>query len=308
MPATAFGVSRYIEGPQRQRLIEFLRFAWQNQFGVEPNEIEEDLKRLRRWFRPELSKKSARDQLIDIAKLPREVPSELGEEAVISLPSRRGLVTPEGRMLLALLEEEGDGISDLALLRASVVLTKFYGDAYRSRLENVLSGEDARPNTLAFVVFLLINGSIGEKERFDVPQDPDLETRLAEAVFRVQDVFVTGIGGKPLIDSQRNRLRSNWVLTEAAPQFPFLVIHADDAYWLREDAQDEIPEEIGRVLAARRSAPTDRALKELLEQTLEAYTDNRPVLSALNLSHYRPSRLKAEFRRILSAYRDHLHL
>jgi hypothetical protein len=158
----------------------------------------------------------------------------------------------------------------------------------------VLSGEDARPNTLAFVVFLLINGSVGEENQFAVPRKPDEESRLAEAVFRVQDVFVVGIGGKPLADSQRKRLRSNWVLTEAAPQFPFLVVHFGNAYWLREDAQEEIPEELGRALAARRSAPTTDALEV--------------VLSALNLSHYRPSRLKTDFRRILSAYRDHLHL
>lgn len=308
MPVTAFGVSRYIEEPRRQQLIEFLRLAWRNQFGDEPEEILEDLELLRRWFRPELSGKSARNQLIEISRLPRDVPSELEAEAVIPLPGRRGLVTPEGRMVLSLLEDEGDGISDEGLLQASVVLAEFYGDAYRLRLANVLSGEDARPNTLAFVVFLLINGSIGEEKQFEVPKDPDQEARLAETVFQVQDVFVAGIGGKPLAESQRRRLRSNWVLTEAAPQFPFLVVHSGDAYWLREEEQGEIPEELGRVLAARRSAPMVTGLEDLMEETLLAYTTGRPVLSALNLSYYRPSRVKADFRRIISAYSDHLHL
>jgi hypothetical protein len=307
MPSTAFGISRYVEEPRRQQLRQFLRIAWRNQFGSEPQDVPGDLELLRTWFRPELSGKSARSQLLEITKLPHEIPPELKVEGIIRLPGRRGLVTPEGRMILALLEGESEGISDDDLLQAAVDLTEFYAGAYRKRLTHVLSGEDARPNTLAFVVLLLINGSVGENRKFEIPSDPDQETRLATAVFQVQDAFVAGIGGAPLADPQRERLRSNWVLTQAEPQFPFLVAHEGDAYWLREEEQGVMPEELGRVLASRRSPPPVASLEETLERTLGVYTASRPVFSGLSLSHYRPNRVKAEFRRVISAFSNHLH-
>lgn len=301
---TAFGVSRFLEEPDRAELIEFLRAAWVRQFGAEPDDLNADLALLRRWFRPELTARGARKELATLPPSARKPPVALSGIGFLVVSTKQGLVTPEGRALLWLLESEGGSISDKGLLDAHAKLTEFYGGPYRERLTTVLRGGDIRPNTLGFVLFLLLNGSIGRADALELPSEPEHEQQLAGAIAQVLDAFVDGLGSKRLGEKERARLRSNWALTEASAQLPELVEYREGAYWLREDAVQTLPEQLGELLAARRNSPASEEIEVVLDSTLSAYKSIRPTLAALNLAHDRPNRARSDLGRIASSYRS----
>ena len=302
---TAFGVSRYLEASDRLELVAFFRLAWTTQCGKAPGDLEGDLELLRPWFRPDLTGRIARKRLPSLSRLPCEPPRRLSAEAFLVLPGGRGLVTPEGRALLSLLEAGDSTIPDKPLLDAQVEVNKFYGEGYRSRLSQLLSGGDVRPNTLAFVVFLLINGSVGDVDSFMVPKDPVQERQLAEAVASVLDPFAQGIGGRPLKDRERTRLRGNWALTESAAQLPELVSHEGSEFWIFEESRTKVPERVGVLVAQRRDKPSLIEFESALDGMQNAYRAVRPVLAAQRLAHDRPSRTESELRRMVAAYRTH---
>lgn len=302
---TAFGVSRYLEAHDRLELVEFLRLAWTAQCGDTPGDLATDLELLQPWFRPDLTGRIARKRFPSLARLSSVPPPRLSAEAFLVLPGGRGLVTPEGRALLSLLENDDDAITDGQLLDAQVQVTRFYGESYRVRLGQLLSGGDVRPNTLAFVVFLLINGSVGGAHAFMVPEDPVQERQLAEAVASVLDAFAEGIGGQPLKERERTRLRGNWALTESAAQLPDLVSHEESGFWILDDAVEEVPERIGTLVARRRDRPSPAEFESALGRMQATYREVRPALAAQQLAHDRPKRTESEFRRMLAAYQMH---
>ena len=301
---TAFGVSRYLEDDRRRAIAGFLTAAWQTQFGSEPTDLDADLAALRRWFRPELTGKVARAELAELPRLGLERPKGLPDAALIELPGGRGLITPEGRVLLDLISGPAQTIGEEELAGAHALLSEFYGAAYRERLSQIAGGGDLRPNTIGFVLFLILNGSIGADRAFRIPEDPDQESRLAAALFTVLDAFAEGLGARPLAAGQRRRLRSNWVLTESYAQLPLLVSHRGDQYWLREDAAPEVAEQLGEMLAARRGAPGPESFEATLSAAAEAYRQVRPTLAALSLAHDRPNRSASELNRLAAAYRS----
>jgi hypothetical protein len=301
---TAFGASRYLEDERRRAIADFLSSAWQLQFGSRPADLDADLAALRRWFRPELTGKIVRAQLAELPRLALERPTGLPDAALIELPGARGLVTPEGRLLLDLVSGPSETISEEDLLGAHARLSEFYGAAYRERLLAIADGGDLRPNTIGFVLFLILNGSIGPEQAFRIPDESEQETQLAAAVFNVLDAFAEGLGASPLAAGQRSRLRSNWVLTESSAQLPLFVSHQGDRYWLFEDTAPEVAVHLGGLLAARRDPPPAAAFEATLAASAEAYRDVRPTLAAMSLAHDRPNRTSSELNRLAEAYRS----
>lgn len=298
---TAFGISRFLEDDRREELVEFLQRAWLNQTGMPPGDLNNDLDLLRRWFRPDLSGAGARQALQGLSKIGPS-PDGISESVFLRLPGNRGLVTPEGRLLLDLLGSGTQTIDDRSLLHAEATLNDFYGQTYRDRLQGVLKGGDVRPHTFAFVLFLLLNGSIGEERAFRIPGDQHAEAGLAATVAEILDAFVIRTGGQELSPKQRERLKSNWVLTEASAQLPQFVNHSRSGYWLRSTEMDELPESLALVLASRRDPPSHDDVAEALDATYEAYRTGRPRLAALGLAHDDPNRSQAVMRRLLSDY------
>lgn len=301
---TAFGASRYLENERRRAIADYLSAVWQLQFGSRPADLDADLAALRRWFRPDLTGKVARAELAELPRLALERPKGLPDAALIELPGARGLVTPEGRLLLDLTSGPTPAISEEDLLGAHARLSEFYGAAYRERLLAIADGGDLRPNTIGFVLFLILNGSIGSEQAFQIPEDTDQEAQLATALFAVLDVFAEGLGARRLAAGQRRRLHSNWVLTESSAQLPLFVSHEGDRYWLFEDTAPEVAEHLGSLLAARRGAPPSESFEATLAATAEAYRQTRPTLAAMSLAHDRPNRSTTELNRLAAAYRS----
>jgi hypothetical protein len=301
---TAFGVSRYLEDERRHAIANFLTAAWQLQFGARPADLEADLAALRRLFRPDLTGKVARAEFVELPRLALERPKGLPDAALIELPGARGLITPEGRLLLDLISGPSSTISDEDLLSAHARLSEFYGVAYRERLLAIADGGDLRPNTIGFVLFLILNGSIGPERAFRIPEDSEQEAQLAAALFEVLDAFADGLGATPLVAGQRRRLRSNWVLTESSAQLPLFVSHEGDRYWLLEDTAPEVAEHLGGLLAARRDATPAATFEAALAASAEAYRQARPTLAAMSLAHDRPNRTTNELNRLAAAYRS----
>ncbi len=283
-------------------MLAFLEDAWECQAGQPFEDLKGDLERLRVWFRPDLTPRAVRKAVAAVTPSSVTPPRGTPESVYLPLPGRRGLVTPEGRLLASLLVDEGDAIQSGAMLDAYAELATFYGEAYRSRLQSATRGGDVRPNTFAFVICLMLNGSVGRECALRHPSTPDDESRLARAITQVLDAFVDAIGADRLAGVQRDRMRGNWALTESAAQLPDLVAHEGDAYWIEEKGLPTLDNRLAAVLAARRSPPTPSELEIALVDARRAYVEARPAFAALGMAFDRPSQVSKQVARLVSAY------
>jgi hypothetical protein len=130
---------------------------------------------------------------------------------------------------------------------------------------------------------------------------------MASKFMDVVDAFATGIGGSPITGRERERLRSNWIVTEASRQLYGKVVRpdadrAEDAYiWIEADRELELIAELGERLAERKGL-TPESLEKALDDTLVMFRSVRPSLVAWGLCFERPSHTDSVTSRLLDAF------
>ncbi|MBO9534666.1 MAG: hypothetical protein J7513_16960 [Solirubrobacteraceae bacterium] len=304
--STLFGLPRGFDREELRRIEDFLREAWVTQHGHPPATLAGDLERLKPLFKTNASAKRLRDVATDLKAIRARAPESLGA-AFVRIDEHRGLVTPEGRILLDELERlrlaDELVLSRAAVARASARAAEVYGTWQRDWLTGQLRGGDLRPGTYGFVLFLLVNGCVSRESGLPMPAEDTQELQLAEIVAPVIDAFATGLGGAAMKPREAQRLRSNWRVTEASRQLFTHVHRANDdlvAYFWAAD-EDGLVTVLASRLAARQDLTLDR-LEAALTSTERAYSDVRSRLNALGLAHDRRSRTERIFNRLIEEF------
>lgn len=287
-----FGKFFDLPAERQERVRIYLAQAWQAQFGRPPRTLSVDLDALAGLYRPDLPPKGLRllaDALPPIAGT-RPV---LHESLFIPVDDRRGLVTPEGRLLLEFMSRSSGSADadepDTDLTPLVARLLDFYSRPRREWMTKTVTGGDLRPATLGFVIFLLINGSTGIARALRIPNSASDETRLGGAVIGVVNTFSRGIGGTPLKGRELTRLRSNWAITEASRQMPGLVRYepkvgsANAQAYVVDGAENRTIDALAVALIKRKDFARS-ALVGALESTVDSYNDVRPLLKSWGLS------------------------
>lgn len=283
----------------QDRVLRYLTAAWRAQYHTEPRTLSVDLELLAELYAPAVQAKKLRSMAGELAPV-RERP-HVGPELYVPVDSERGFVTPEGRILLEIMRSTATGVDRFEDLLGR--LLSFYAEPRRAWMAKTFVGGDLRPATIGFVVFLLINGSVGEQRALQIPSATPEEGQLAAAVIPVVNAFSEGIGGSPLTGAELTRLSSNWAVTESNRQLPALIrpkrlgtrigsIH------IEEGKETDTIDHLGAALARRRGLHP-RDVEDALISTTEAYLDHRALLKSWGLSWERPQHTRAVCQRII---------
>lgn len=304
--STLFGIPRGMDADERAGIEDFLRSAWKAQFGRSPSTLTGDIDRLKDMFKTGASAKRLRETVSALAMVmgPR---IELPAEVFVPTGDKRGLVTPEGRILLEELvrmrEADELVLSRDAVARANAKAASTYGAWQREWLAQQVTGTGLRPGSYGFVLFLLVNGSVDRSRGLPLPAAGDRERQLAQSVAPVIDAFAKAIGGKPMSAREASRLRSNWRVTEARRQLFGRVMREDadnDAlFWIGDE--DATINDIARRLAGRSDLTLDR-LERASRLAVEAHAEARPALSAMGVAHDRRAHTERVLRRLLERF------
>jgi hypothetical protein len=306
--STFFGVSRGLEPDERAAIRLYLEAAWRAQYGRQPSSLSADLESLEELFRSHVQAKRLRDAAESLGIIAARRPL-LPEGIFVAVDDQRGFVTPEGRVLLDHLMYDGQDddqvITRDTLLNAYALVADFYGRSQRRWMRKELTGGDIRPATAGFALFLLINNSVGRNRALLLPFSQNDEALLAKRVLPIVSVFSTSVGGSPVQPKERERLRSNWIVTEARRQMNRFIARADDEVgsklWIEGNRENDLVKELGQQLARRKSI-TFSGLREALQRTLLEYEAARPMLASWGLAHERAGHTERVFDGLLDAY------
>lgn len=300
-PATFFGLSRVIEEAQRVALENFLAMAWTKQYGRAPGSLSADLDRLARIFGADATPKRLREAISALQRLDAHPPS-LPQELWVTVDDRRGLMTPEGRVVLEqlrILRETGrETITTAQIAVAAEQVANAYGGWRRRWIERNLAGAGLRPGSFGWVILLLINGSVDRSSALRLPSSEQQERQLAGVIMPIIDAFAEQLGRDSQSSREGSRLRSNWRVTQARALLFDIVQREDrdgDAFFWVEPEREAITT-LGRRLASRRGLDID-TLSQALGALVTAFDEARPSLSAFGAAHDR----RAHTRHVVSA-------
>jgi hypothetical protein len=181
-----------------------------------------------------------------------------------------------------------------------------YGSWQRQWLRRHVEGGDLRPKTLAIVLFLLINRSIGRENALRTPANPEEQRRLAEAVTRIVNAFLEPLDGGEISRKEATRITSNWIYTEAPRQLPGLVSKEHGDLWIEPEREQELLEKLAAILAARKKRFSVGEFDGALRNLATAYHAHKPALAALGLAHERPHLTDQRLSELLGSYREAL--
>lgn len=283
--------------PERRiEVLDYLGALWQTQFGGPPSSLSADLDALDDYYKPKLTTQALRRLVENLDAVPGRRPP-IDAALCIPLDDRRALITAEGR---ALLEVAGRGLSrsfaaatdtdpDLELLLGvCIALVDFYSEPQRAWLRQTLTGGDLRPATLGYIVFLLLNNSVGRDQALRLPKNAEDDERLAGAVLPVVNAFASGIGGAPLKGRELTRMRSNWAVARAASQLPGIVHNEPGANdgrlsFIARSSEQAAIDRIAEALVKRRGFNA-AWLEAALDDACQAFDRSRPLLLGWSMS------------------------
>jgi hypothetical protein len=305
---TFFGVSRGLDRTERDAIVNYLREAWYAQYNQSPSTLSVDLEILSSIFRSHVQAKRLRDAAENLSPIVIRRPL-LPEAVFVAVDDRRGFVTPEGRVLLEYIQTGNVATSKVIsrddMVQAYAVIAEFYGSNHRRWMRKELAGGDVRPGTIGFVVFLLINNSVGKDRALYLPTAQADEEALAKTILPCVNVFTVGIGGGEIKQRESGRLRSNWIVTESNRQMPRYISRLDEQrgvkYWIEPNTEQELIDELGAHIA-RRKMVSGRILDEALQAARSEYETARPMLASWGLSHERAGHTRQVMDRLLTSY------
>lgn len=297
-PSTVFGISRALTEEECFNLSSFLSEVWRTQRGHPPMKIESDLAFLESFFRPTLTGRKLRDIVARLPRLSSSPPLNLTEQVFLESPTGQGLVTPEGRVLLDLLPQPPTrtavAISTDELAWAYSTVATFYRNVSRDRVLEALGIRTGalRLPVIGFSLFLLVNGSVGERNAFRIPSNPKKEEDLSRLLGPIIEEFVNALATKSK-RAEPFRLRGGWVLSETRRHLFHYVDSARDSIWIRHRTVQSLTKKLGNELAVRDKNRRRHDVENAFEALLLAYSKARPGLASRASTHERSSQTRA---------------
>ena len=307
------GIPSSLPRDDAESLVDALEELWTAAMGPLRN-LSRDLASLKRFFDPVASGERIRRELQTLPEVP---PSARSLRPPLGLPVQDGklLITPEGRVALALLRDvlvtEADPVTvdASAIADGHIQLLELYRTWCRHRLNqtrDLLTGqaEPLRIPSIGFLLVLLANQSIGPERALPDKQELDKIRIVEDAIFASAAAFartldVSQRGLRP----DRESLYRGWWAGEARRRLTG-ALELKGGVHIREGGDDEVLSLVARELARR---DVDRAAVAAAFDVLVAELRKRePELAQFGLAFERPPDTRRLRERLLSAFEQEL--
>ncbi len=292
-PESLFGVPTGLSPTEASAIVDSLNRAWFDLFARVPGGLNADLQLLKRYFHPIAQGARLRKLIAGVPETAKErVP--LPDLLFFRIDPQRGLITPEGRIVLdilkPLLASGGPVLMDITdIAWANRVVADLYRSWTRERLRGVASTQvSLQLPVVAFVLTLLVNGSVGRDFALPIPRSEAQDEQLSHVLGPIVDAFVDRL--RPQKRREPFRLRGGWIVTESTRRLFGVIARESDSLWIREGADAQLPHDLARTLSSRKYNPSDCVAA--LDALIVAYQGSRVDLASFGLSHERPSRTK----------------
>jgi hypothetical protein len=286
-------------------LPRYLERAWKVEHETDPADFDEDLTKLRPIFQSHVTGNRVRDHIKTLGRIPGSRPF-LPDALFLPVDADRGMVTPEGRAILEVARARAhDRSADLT--RISGAVAEFYGGSLRSWLSKAVETGLVPLPSIGFVLFLLINGSIGEQRAMRFPNQKDEEADLAGVVMDVASTFSSHVHGPTIKPKERMQLRTSWVVSQAVRHLGAHIARDSDkkaglaSIWVEGDRIDSLLQAIAVAIHARGHAEHgDVAIA--FDAALSVYDGGRVLLGAWGISHERRRQTQHLRENLLAAF------
>lgn len=296
---TTFGVPRLMRAAQAEALREELVGLWRDAHGLPPAELAADLDLHRdRYFNPVAQGARLREALAELPKrtaAPVVAPSQLALEV---MPGR-WLITPEGRVILGMLQRSmpDNGITELtnaSLRDAERVLLDAYRRWARHRLTETIDLLNGRGRPLQLmpiggVLTLLVNRSDDPQravKRF--PPGSGEAHAIDQAFFKPAERFAAALQPGRRAKGGKERLISGWTLSEVGVRLPGVIQLLDEpGVYIDGARRDELLALIANELAGREASRS--AVTEAYDALVDEFRARAAPLAGHGLLFERPA-------------------
>jgi hypothetical protein len=208
-----FGISIRMSAAQQQRWIQILTRSWTSLRGRPPQRVEVDIEWMSVIFGAGASPKTVKSMIYALPEA--DVESATLPADVVLIVDRCAVITPEGRILLDLLTEmQLVGSLEISVdqrLRALTLAASLRNGWHSRWLRRQFDSSMSAP-VIGAGLFLLINGSVGERHALLMPSDIDSDRHIGSIVMPLIADFSISIGGQaPATDGG---LRQHWAFTQ----------------------------------------------------------------------------------------------
>lgn len=307
-PSTLFGLPRVLERDSAEALEVFLLKSWSGQQGLVPAGLENDLERMKALFSPTVTGRRLRDAVRTLPTIAAQQPSVVTDEIFLESSDGRGLVTPEGRIVLQLLQDHSKQKEVIFTIEEVAWAYEVAADLYRNwgrdRILEALGLTESRLRlpVIAFCITLLVNGTFGQEKALVIPDDERREQQLSDIIGPIIDSFVT-----PLETTRRRsesfRLRGGWILSETRRHLFRYISYTDDSIWVRQSRATALIDRLSRDLA-RNPKRVRREVERAIDGLVEEYNRARPALASRGLAHERSSNTRTVRQELLAHFEE----
>ncbi|SOJ56411.1 hypothetical protein MSIMFB_03888 [Mycobacterium simulans] len=294
---TLFGAPLTMPADQRARWISLLTQCWINLIGGAPEDLGSDLEKMAPYFGTGASARALRAALADLPV--SEALNELPEEVVLDLDGQ-ALITPEGRILLAVLMDlelsGGDTIGPVDQMAALARAVKTRFEWQRRWLHKQFHGNISAP-VLGAALFLAVNGSIGEDKSLLLPRDEKTDREIGDLVLPLVAHFSEAVGGQ--IPETARGIRRHWAFTQLSRlmrrDVERISPRNDDAVtFIRDGRLNALLDEVSARLASVPGARVEVAVTKFIAD----YRAIRGALAVLGQMHEDPTNTRRVASRI----------
>lgn len=297
--------------PARARAIsDAVTRVWRFQMGTPPGQLDRDLESLKMYFDPIASGTRLRTALASLPSIDEDLVEGIPTSILITAGEERFLVTPEGRGALDCLAAALDEGGEVTVIRQEWVigvehrLLALYRSWARQRLDKVLklqggSGPPMLPQTIAAVLVLLVNGSIGPKKALVRPEETDRRRAVDMALAGPVEAFASAIA-RGSRRPEHYSIYGGYALTEARRRLSDALSSSHDLYVVA-GKEDGVVAFLGRDLARRQDVDEPR-VREAFDHLASAYRQAVPLLASLGLAFESASHTRAVGKRLQAAF------
>jgi hypothetical protein len=263
-----------------------LQRAWTAFAGAPPGSLDDDLAALAKVFAG-TSGRALRTVVTDLPDADERL--LILPESILMQAEGRVLITPEGRILLDVLEDlranHREVIDAERQTRALAIAVEARSAWYREWARKQLSGA-LSPPALGAAVFLVVNGSVGTHAALRLPMDEADDVHLGGLILPIVGRFSLALGGKqPMLDVG---IQSHWAFSQIsrflARDIAREKVADGSALYVREGRERPLLTD----LAERLAKYTLGKRRHALEQLTEDYRDRRGALVAAGVCHEEP--------------------